>query len=65
LMKMVLNKRDLERAFSPVKHRKSGGRKSLNKSHKGGNSASQTSSSMRVVVRIRPQNAKELENNAR
>ncbi|KDR06177.1 kinesin-like protein KIF18A [Zootermopsis nevadensis] len=64
-MKMVLNKRDLERAFSPIKHRKSGGRRSLNKSHKGGNSVNETSSSMRVYVRIRPQNPKEIENNTR
>jgi hypothetical protein len=60
---MVLNKRDLERAFSPNKLRRSGGQgRSLNK---GGHAGNQTSSSMRVVVRIRPQNAKELENNAR
>jgi hypothetical protein len=64
-MKMVLNKRDLERAFSPNKHRKTGGQRSLNKLHGGGTTVSQTSSSMRVVVRIRPQNAKELENNSR
>lgn len=66
LIKMVLNKRDLERAFSPNKHRRSGGqRRSLNKFNKGGRTGSQTSSSVRVVVRVRPQNAKEMENNAR
>lgn len=63
---MVLNKRDLERAFSPHKHRRSGGqRRSLNKFNKGGCTGSQTTSSMRVVVRVRPQNARELENDAR
>jgi hypothetical protein len=65
LLKMVLNKRDLERAFSPNKHRRSGGHRSLNKSNRGVNSLSQTHSNMKVVVRVRPQNAKEWENNAR
>jgi hypothetical protein len=56
----------LERAFSPQKHRRSGGqRRSLNKFNKGGRTGSQTSSNMRVVIRVRPQNAKEMENNAR
>lgn len=63
---MVLNRRDLERAFSPHRHRRSlGQRNSLNKSLKGGSAVTHTSSNMKVVVRIRPQNAKELENNCR
>jgi hypothetical protein len=63
---MVLNKRDLKRVFSPHKHRRSGEqRRSLNKFNKGGFTGSQTSSNMRVVVRVRPQNPKEMENNAR
>jgi hypothetical protein len=66
LLELVLNKWTLERAFLPNKHcGPLGQRRRLNKSHKGGKTVGQTSSNMRVLVRVRPKNAKEMGNNSR
>ncbi|XP_069692259.1 kinesin-like protein KIF18A [Periplaneta americana] len=63
---MVLNRRTLERAFSPHRHKRlSGVRKVAIKPQPGKNGDNVTACSMRVVVRIRPQSEKELQNNCR
>nr|CAD7264774.1 unnamed protein product [Timema shepardi] len=63
-LKMVYNKKDLEKAVSPANRRKTAKRRSGNLQQNGVDQA-QGTSTMKVIVRVRPPNSKELGNNFR
>nr|CAD7457644.1 unnamed protein product [Timema tahoe] len=65
-LKMVYNKKDLEKAVSPAnRNRKTAKRCSGSLQQNGDDQAQGATSNMKVIVRVRPPNSKELGNNFR